>query len=98
MAPGRWRRRIRGMLTSRTTFTEICTRHRPGLVRACRRLTGSPEAAEDLAQEALILVGRRLDRLPADTNFAAYLWVTARNLAYAAHRRSRPAYALDDMS
>ncbi|MGH2516459.1 MAG: RNA polymerase sigma factor, partial [Ktedonobacterales bacterium] len=50
------------------------------LVALCARLTGSGEAAEDLAQETLYEAWRHLDRLHAPEGLAPWLSAIARNV------------------
>ena len=53
---------------------------RPRLVRLCRQLTGSADAAEDLSQETLLEAWRLLDRLQATAGLSAWLSAIARNV------------------
>jgi RNA polymerase sigma factor (sigma-70 family) len=56
----------------------------PGTVRLAHALTGSAEAAEDLAQEAF---GRILDRIDSLENPGGYLRTTVVNLCHDRERR-----------
>jgi RNA polymerase sigma factor (sigma-70 family) len=58
----------------------MITAERPRLVRLCRRLTGDHDAAEDLAQETLLIAWRRLDSLYDPTGYAPWLSAIARNV------------------
>src|SRR5579884_4036551 len=53
---------------------------RPRLVRLCARLTGSPAAAEDLAQETLLEAWRHADRLTDPEGASRWLAAVARNV------------------
>jgi len=53
---------------------------RPRLVGLCRRLTGSSDAAEDLAQETLLEAWRLLDRLHEREGLRPWLDAIARNV------------------
>ena len=53
---------------------------RPRLVRLCARLTGSGEAAEDLAQETLVEAWRHLHKLDDPAGCSAWLSAIARNV------------------
>ncbi|HEX6292821.1 MAG TPA: RNA polymerase sigma factor [Herpetosiphonaceae bacterium] len=50
------------------------------LVRLCAHLTGDRHAAEDLAQEALLVAWRLRDRLVDPAGVHAWLWAIARNV------------------
>ncbi|MBJ7329217.1 MAG: sigma-70 family RNA polymerase sigma factor [Solirubrobacteraceae bacterium] len=52
-----------------------------GLVRRCRRIVRNADEAEDVAQEALLIVARRLPHLGPDANLEAYLATVAKRLA-----------------
>ena len=60
---------------------------RERLVRLCARLTGDADAAEDLAQEALLEGWRHLERLYGATLWKAYLTGIARNVCLRWHRK-----------
>ena len=62
--------------------------HRVGLVRLAFLLTGSPEVAEELVQEAFC---RMSPRLSAVTDPLAYLRTSVTNLARSHHRRQASA-------
>ena len=63
---------------------------RPGVVRLCARLSGSPESAEDLAQETLVEAWRHADRLRDAAGVAPWLGAIARNVCLRwARRRGR---------
>lgn len=64
--------------------------HRVGLVRLAFLLTGSPEVAEELVQEAFC---RMSPRLSAVTDPLAYLRASVTNLARSHHRRQASARA-----
>jgi RNA polymerase sigma factor (sigma-70 family) len=53
---------------------------RPRLVRLCARLTGDPQAAQDLAQETLIIGWRNTDQLRDPQCYPQWLSGIARNL------------------
>jgi RNA polymerase sigma factor (sigma-70 family) len=52
----------------------------PRLVRLCSRLSGSPGAAEDLAQETLFEAWRIRHRLYDPRGYSQWLWAIARNV------------------
>lgn len=61
-------------------FGELVRRYQAPLVHFCRRMVGSPEDAEDLAQESFVRVYRYLGRLRPDAKFSTVLFGMARNL------------------
>ena len=66
---------------------ETLATHRARLVRVCARLTGSEDAAEDLAQETLIEAWRHADGLREREAVAGWLTGIARNVCLRWHRR-----------
>jgi RNA polymerase sigma-70 factor (ECF subfamily) len=69
-------------------FSEFFAETRQGLLRYVRRLTRTNEAAEDIVQEAY---ARTLEQGQQVQTPKAFLFVTARNLAWNAHRNQRTA-------
>ena len=67
------------------------------LVRRCERIVVNRHEAEDVAQEALLILARRLEHLPADANLEAYLWVVAKRLAVRRRQAMRPTDALHEV-
>lgn len=64
-----------------TTALEWLVRHyRPGLLRFLHELTGDPELADDLAQDAFLRAFERFAQLKNDAAFQAWLYRIARNL------------------
>lgn len=63
---------------------------RPRLVRLCARLTGDPDAADDLAQETLVRIWRVAERLDPGRPAAPYADAIARNLCRRHLRAARP--------
>ena len=51
-------------------FAEIVRRYQVPVVHFCRRMTGSPEDAEDLAQAAFVRLHRYLHRLTPKAKFS----------------------------
>jgi RNA polymerase sigma factor (sigma-70 family) len=73
----------RAIAGDREAFGELFSLHERGLYNLCYRLSGNREDAADLTQEAFLKVFAQLPRLQGrDVNLAAYLYRTARNLAY----------------
>src|SRR3954447_25225961 len=69
------------------SFEEMLASERPRLVRLCARLSGSNEAAEDLAQEVLLVAWRHAARLHAPEDCGAWLSGIARNICLSWSRR-----------
>src|SRR5262245_21047580 len=73
-----------GGLMNQSYFDDLLatqmTAERPRLVRLCSYLTRGAPAAEDLAQEALLIGWRRRDQLADLTGTGAWLSAIARNL------------------
>jgi RNA polymerase sigma factor (sigma-70 family) len=72
---------------------ETFAAHRARLVRVCARLTGSEDAAEDLAQETLIEAWRHVDSLRNPEAVAGWLTGIARNVCLRWRRRAGREYA-----
>ena len=74
-----------------TAETELYERYHRGLLYLLRRLTGGPEQAEDLRQEAFRIVFERLRGRGLDEpeGLLGFLRGTARNLALAERRKAR---------
>ncbi len=58
----------------------VLAAERPRLVRLCARITGSADAAEDLAQDTLVEAWRRLHRVYDETGRDRWLSAIARNV------------------
>jgi RNA polymerase sigma-70 factor (ECF subfamily) len=71
----------------RDAFARLVERHADALVSYLARLTGSPEAAEDLAQDSFLRLYRTADRYREEGHFQAYLYRIATNLARSERRR-----------
>lgn len=61
-------------------FERLVAGEQPRLVRLCSHLTGDSHAAEDLAQEALLIAWRRRQQLTAPAGIAHWLTAIARNV------------------
>lgn len=78
-------------------FAELVDRFRHRLVAVMHHLVGSPDEAEDLAQEAFLRVYRTRRKYTPKAKFATWLFTIANNLALNAlrDRRRRPQVPLD---
>lgn len=74
---------------TRLAIAQLYDAYTPALLRYLKRLTGSREEAEDLAQETFLKALRHWDQLEANTNVQAWLFRIARNVAYDSFRRRR---------
>lgn len=82
---------------SEAAYAELVRRFRPRLYGIAFRLTGSPEAAEDVVQEAFLAAFRAIDRIEPKPSLGAWLTtVTVRLAGRAATRRNAdPKASLD---
>lgn len=69
-----------------SAFEDLVRRYQAPLVGFCRRMLGSTQDAEEIAQESFVRVYRFLDRLRPDAKFSTLLFGIARNLALNAIR------------
>jgi RNA polymerase sigma-70 factor, ECF subfamily len=78
-------------------FEELVARHHNQIYRVAYRLTGNPDDAEDLAQEAIVEAFRAFDRYQPGTYFDRWLYrIMSRTYIDIARRRSRrPTVSLD---
>lgn len=75
--------------TRQVEFERIAVPHTRSLLRVARRLT--PDAAEDLVQETMLLAWRAFDRFQEGTNARAWLFRILLNLFYTRGRKMRAA-------
>jgi RNA polymerase sigma-70 factor (ECF subfamily) len=78
-------------------FNFLVEHYQGAVYNLCLRLIGSPQGAEDTAQDAFIAAYRRLDTFRGG-NFRAWLFRIASNACYdeLRWRKSRPAVSLDE--
>ena len=85
--------------TKPVAFESLVATEQPRLVRLCSHLTGDSHAAEDLAQETLLIAWRRHDQLTAPQGISHWLTAIARNVCRhhqrAQTRRQRYLSAVD---
>lgn len=60
-------------------FEELVRRYERPVIHFCRRMIGSREDAEDIAQDTFVRVYRHLDRWKASAKFSTLLFGIARN-------------------
>jgi RNA polymerase sigma-70 factor (ECF subfamily) len=73
----------------RQAFGRLVERHRDRMVGYLVRLTGDPDRAEDLAQEAFVRLYHSAARYTAQGHLVAYLYRIATNLLRSEERRTR---------
>ena len=73
----------------RSAFGELVGRHKDGLVNYLTRLCGSPDQAEDLAQEAFLRLYERGSHYREQGKLQAYLFRIATNLFRSQKRREQ---------
>jgi len=73
----------------RNAFARLVDRHKDGLVAYLARITGSPDRAQDLAQEAFLRLLRATGSYREQGHLAAFLYRIATNLVRSEARRER---------
>ena len=73
----------------REAFARLVDRHKDGLVAYLARLTGSPDRAQDLAQEAFLRLLSATGSYREQGHLAAFLYRIATNLVRSEARRER---------
>jgi RNA polymerase sigma-70 factor (ECF subfamily) len=73
----------------RAAFGKLVERHKDGLVNYLTRLSGSPELAEDLAQESFLRLYERGSRYSEQGKLQAYLFRIGTNLFRSQMRREQ---------
>lgn len=71
------------------SLTRLYETHAPGAYRLAYLLTGEPDLAEDLVQDAFVRLIGRFGQLRSPEAFDAYLRRTVVNLSYGVFRRRR---------
>lgn len=79
--PTDWELAARARDGDRAAFADLVRRYEAPVRAFCRRMTGSAEDAEDLAQECFVRVYRYLPRLTPRARFSTAIFGMARNLA-----------------
>ncbi|MHB1295488.1 MAG: RNA polymerase sigma factor [Anaerolineae bacterium] len=72
-----------------TLFEQLFAEHRQALLNYLFRLLGDKAGAEELTQEAFVRAYQALPRLEQSSNYRAWLYRIATNLAYDHLRRAR---------
>ena len=82
-----WCRRLKA--SDRSAYAEVFDEMYEPLFRYVRSITQSPEAAQDVTQDAFIRLWEVRDSLSLDQSLEAYLYRIARNRAYNYERNQR---------
>jgi len=75
-----------GARTGEATFEDVFRRYYATVYGVLLRITGSPEEAEDLAQEVFIRLHERQGTLDSDRNLGGWLYRVASNIGFNALR------------
>ncbi len=75
-------------------FGVLVERYQERLYPTILRLTGSPEDAEDVLQDAFVRAFEKLDQFEGESSFYTWVYRIAVNLALSGHRRRRIRSAL----
>ncbi len=90
------RRLIRRAAAGDKQAAEACIRaHQPSLYAYMLRLSGRPDVAEDIVQEAFVRVLTSLDRFDDRYRFSTWLFTIARRLYVNACQKHKPVYESD---
>ncbi|HEX7101767.1 MAG TPA: sigma-70 family RNA polymerase sigma factor [Nitrolancea sp.] len=81
-----------GARTGEATFEELFRRYYATVYGVLLRITGSPEEAEDLAQDVFLRLHERLDSLDLDDNVGGWLYRVASNTGFNAVRSRKRGY------
>ncbi len=85
----------RALEGDRDAFTSLVHLHQDRLFASMLQVTGSPEDAEDVVQEAFISAFMKLDSFQQNSQFFTWLYRIAFNSALSKRRRKRAKISLD---
>ncbi|WP_146533929.1 RNA polymerase sigma factor [Rubripirellula reticaptiva] len=85
----------RALEGDRIAFTSLVQLHQDRLFSSMLQVTGSPEDAEDVVQEAFISAFVKLDTFQRNSQFFTWLYRIAFNSALSKRRRKRAKISLD---
>lgn len=77
---------------------ELIRAHQEALYAFILRMSGRPDVAEDIVQEAFVRVLKNLDRFDKRFRFSTWLFTIAKRLYVNAIQKQRPAYDTDTIS
>ncbi len=81
--------RYRDESAGREAASELLIRHQKAVYGWCYRYVRDPDAALDLAQDALTVAYEKLPALNEPARFSAWLFIITRNVCFKAMRRQR---------
>jgi RNA polymerase sigma-70 factor (ECF subfamily) len=84
------------MAGNRAAFGQLVSRYQNRLFSSLVYVTGSAEAAEDIAQDAVLQAFRKLNTFQRASGFYTWLYRIAFNLAVSQRRRERVHASLDE--
>ncbi len=76
-------------------FAALMREHRDRVYRVARRVVGTHETAEDIAQQVFITMHRKLHTFRGDSRLSTWLYRVTTNACYDHLRRQRPTAELD---
>ncbi len=79
----------------RAAFGELAVRYQDRLYSSMLGVTGSPEEAEDVVQDALVRAFLKLDSFQQNSQFFTWLYRIAFNVALSRHRKRRCRISID---
>ena len=79
----------------RAAFTELVCQNQDRLFASMLHVTGSPDEAEEVVQEAFIRAFMKLDTFQRNSQFFTWLYRIAFNTTLSRRRRKRPRISLD---
>ena len=85
----------RALTGDRSAFTELVHRNQDRLFASMLQVTGSPDEAEEVAQEAFIRAFIKLDTFQRNSQFFTWLYRIAFNTALTRRRRRKARVSLD---
>lgn len=85
----------RALEGDRSAFTTLVTQNQDRLFASMLQVTGSPDEAEEVVQEAFIRAFMKLDTFQNNSQFFTWLYRIAFNSALTRHRRKRAKVSLD---
>ncbi|TWT52821.1 ECF RNA polymerase sigma factor SigW [Rubripirellula amarantea] len=85
----------RALQGDRSAFTELVTTNQDRLFASMLQVTGSPDEAEEVVQEAFIRAFIKLDTFQRNSQFFTWLYRIAFNSALTRRRRKRARVSLD---